>query len=381
MVGGSDAIAAPMEYLSAGAAAIVLDKSGAANAPVMDYVLGNPPRAPLSGVMLAEGQQPPARVKKALHPQDWVLPEVSVAQQCLGTWYKGIKLPETHWPIGSVFSDIGCDRVCDFCQTPKYLLGYRAMTPERVLEWVAVQKQAGAKAVMLSSDQFLGRIIKKGGREDVLEIMAGIREMGLAVFWNNGIELKKMTLGRGINRESGKDLRPDEELINALFGWDDKNNTGCFYSYLAAERPLTGQDNYKKLLPWQEHCDMIKAIVRGGTANIRYGMIVGFADDNEDNFLRIEEAVSELYEEVMAINPSQNFQVAPFFLSPIPGTPLADDLHESGLLHFRDPSLFGSIWTTSVNTHHLSYKEVFDWQVRLAKIGRSRYMEDGISIN
>lgn len=180
------------------------------------------------------------------------------------------------------------------------------MTPERVLQWAAIQKEAGAKAVMLSSDQFLGRIVKKGGREDILEIMKGIRDMELAVFWNNGLELKKMTLGRGINRKSGADLTLDEELISALFDWNGK--TGCFYSYTAAERPLVGIEQYAKLLPWQEHCEIVKAIVRSGVANIRYGLIIGFEDDSYDSLLRLEEAVSELYDELVTINPSQNFQ-------------------------------------------------------------------------
>jgi len=378
VVGGSDAIAAPQAYLAAGAAAVVLDKSGAANAPIMDYVLGRTPREELSGVMLASGSQPPMRVRQALSPQDWSLPTVSVAKECLGTWYKGITLPEEHWPIGSIFSDIGCDRHCDFCQTPNYRLGYRAMTPERVLQWATIQKEAGAKAVMLSSDQFLGRIVKKGGREDILEIMKGIKDMGLAVFWNNGLELKKMTLGRGINRKSGSDLSPDEELIEALFGWNGK--TGCFYAYTAAERPLVGREKYAKLLPWQEHCDIVKAIVRAGVANIRYGLIIGFADDSHDSLSRLEEAVSELYEELVTINPTQNFQVAPFSVSPIPGTPLSDNLRQSGLLRFDEPSLYGSIWTTSVDTQHLKYKEIYDWQKRLTKIGLTRYMEDGLAI-
>lgn len=43
VVGGSDAIAEPQVYLAAGAAAVVLDKSGAANGPIMDYVLGKEP--------------------------------------------------------------------------------------------------------------------------------------------------------------------------------------------------------------------------------------------------------------------------------------------------------------------------------------------------
>jgi hypothetical protein len=379
VVGGSDAIADFRSYLAAGATAVVLDKSGAANGPIMDYVLGKTPRETLAGVILANGSQAPARVQRPLSPQDWALPDLSVVKQCLGTEYKGLLLPENPWPIGSIFTDIGCDRTCDFCQTPRYRVGYRAMSPERVLQWAKLQKAAGAKAVMLSSDQFLGRIVKKGGREDVLEIMKTLKGLGLSYFWNNGIELKKMTVGRGINRKSGQNLTPDDELISALCGWDGQ--VGCYFAYIAAERPVLGRENYSKLLPWQEHCEIMKAIVRAGIPYIRYGLILGFSDDSDESLSRLEEAVWELYEELIAINPSLKFQTAPFSLSPIPGTPQSEEVRESGLLRFDDPNIFGSIWTTSVDTHYMNYKAVFEWQKRLSKVGRSRYMEDGIALD
>nr|VFJ54966.1 MAG: hypothetical protein BECKDK2373C_GA0170839_10468 [Candidatus Kentron sp. DK] len=377
VVGGSDVIAEPESYLAAGASVLVLDKSGAANAPVMDYVLGRPPREELSGVMLANGNgaQPPLRVKQAMSPQDWPLPDVSVARQCLGTRYKGVPIPDSLLPTGSIFADLGCDRKCDFCQTPKYRIGYRPMSPERTLAWYAIQKQAGAKLVNSASDQFLGRILKKGGREDILETMRGIRELGMAYFWSNGLELKKATLGRGVNRKEGMDLTPDQELIDALWGWDGK--VGCYLAYVPAERPIFGQENYTKLLPWREHCEILRAITRAGVPYIRYGVIIGFADDSQETLLRLEEAISVLYEDLITINPKLNFQVSPFTISPIPGTPQSDHLRSSGLLHFDDPTIFGNLWTAAVDTRYLGYKEVADWQMRLTKIGRSRYMEDG----
>jgi hypothetical protein len=367
VVGGSDAIAESQFYLAAGATAVVLDKSGAANGAIMDYVLGNSPREALSGVILANvNNQPPPRVRQPLSPEDWPLPEISVAQQCLGSEHKGLPLPEERLLIGSVFTDIGCDRRCDFCQTPEYHIGYRAMSPERVLQWLKIQKEAGAKSVISSSDQFLGRLVRKGGRDEVLEIMKGIRELELAVLWSNGLELKKMTLGRGINRKNA-DLTPDEELISALWDWDGK--AGCYFAYLPAERPIFGQQNYAKLLPWQEHCEVVKAIARTGVPYLNYGVIIGFEDDNNDTLSRLEEAVVGLYEDILTINPSLHFQVSPLAISPIPGTKQGANLRQSGLLRFDDPSIFGGMWTPSVDTHHLSYKEIADWQIRLMKIG------------
>ena len=367
VVGGSDAIAEPQPYLAAGATAIVLEKSGAANAPIMDYVLGKTPREELSGVMLANGSQPPPRVRRPLHPQDWPIPDESVIKQCLGTQHKNLPLPEERLKIGSMMTDMGCDRQCDFCQTPKYRLGYRAMSPDRVLQWLVALKEAGASSVLNFSDQFLGRILKKGGRDEIMEIMKNFRELGLAVFWPNGLELKKTTLGRGINRKNQTDMTPDEELIEALWGWDGK--TGCYMAYIPAERPVFGRENYAKLLPWQDHCQIMKVIARAGVPNIRYGVMIGFEDDNDDSLLRLEEAVSELYEDILAINPSVNFQVQSIALIPIPGTPQWDTVRKSGLLRFEDPSIFGGMGTSAVDTRYLSYGQIADWQVRLAQIG------------
>ncbi len=373
VIGGSDVAAEPKPYLDAGATAVILDKTGAANAPTLDYVLGKTPRQELSGVILANGaQQPPREVRSPMRPQQWALPEQSVVEQCLGTRYKGLPFPEDNPKVGSVFTDIGCDQKCDFCQTPTYSIGYRAMTPDRALEWFATQKQAGARFILNNADQFLGRVLKKGGREEVLEIMQGVRDMGLSVIWGNGLELKKATMGHGIKQST--DFAPDEELINALWGWD--GHAGCYFGYLPAERPLLGRENYRKLLPWQEHCEVVKAVARTGTPYLRYGVIIGLAEDDLETFQYLEEALWGLFEELEKINPEVNFQIAPFAISPIPGTLQGLNLRKSGLVRFEDPSIFGSVWTPAVDTHHLSYEEVAQWQVRLSGIGR-KFMNDG----
>jgi len=64
--------------------------------------------------------------------------------------------------------------------------------------------------------------------------MKSIRGQGFSIIWPNGLELKKTTRGRGINRKEGMDLTPDEELINALWGWDGK--VGFYLAYVPAER-------------------------------------------------------------------------------------------------------------------------------------------------
>jgi hypothetical protein len=114
-------------------------------------------------------------------------------------------------------------------------------------------------------------------------------------------------------------LLPDEELVEAMWGWDGK--TGCFMAYIPAERPFVGRQSYRKLLPWQQHCDMLRAIVRAGVPTISYGFIIGLPDDNRDSFLYLEEAISELKQELKVINPSLNFFVTPLLHHSYSGNP------------------------------------------------------------
>lgn len=366
IVGGSDAIAAPQVYFQAGASAVVLDKSGAANWAIYDFAVGRTPREPLTGVILADGTQYAKRIP-AMTPHEWPLPSVEVARQCLGTEYSGERFLEELLPIGSIFSDIGCDRTCDFCQTPTYGTGYRRMTPERALEWLALQKEAGARSTVMVADQFLGRVLFPEGRDEVLEITRGARKLGMPLLWPNGLELRKATLGRGRNYDNS-DLTPDEELVEALWGWDGK--VGGFLAYVPAERPVVGKQPYAKILPWQQHCNMLRAIVRAGLPVLVYGVIVGLAQDTHEELLNLEKAIIDIRQELKSINPDLEFQVASYSISPIPGTPQWDYLTQSGLLKVQDPSVVGEFWTASCDTHHLTYEEVSDWQVRLAEIGK-----------
>jgi hypothetical protein len=367
VVGGSDVIGEPQPYFEAGAMAIVTDKSGAANWPIFDHLLGKEPREPLTGVVFADGKQY-RKTLHPLHPQDWHLPSLEIAKACLGNTSEFLRPDEKDalLPIGSVIPDLGCDRTCDFCQTPTYRTGYLRMTPQRVLEWCALQKAAGARSVTSESDQFLGRVLFEGGRQEVLDIVNGLREMQLPVGWPNGIEIRKATKGRGHDRNSD-DLMPDEKLVEAMWGWDGK--VGCYYAYIPAERPFNNRASYKKLLPWQQHCDMLRAIVRAGVPNIAYGIIVGLADDDHDNLLYLEEAIHELHQDLKTINPKLNFFSVPNAILLIPGTPQTQTLRRSGLLRFDDPAIYGNFWTASCDTRHLSYAEVSDWQMRLVKVG------------
>nr|VFK63331.1 MAG: Radical SAM superfamily enzyme YgiQ, UPF0313 family [Candidatus Kentron sp. UNK]VFK70805.1 MAG: Radical SAM superfamily enzyme YgiQ, UPF0313 family [Candidatus Kentron sp. UNK] len=365
VVGGSDAISQPDIYFAAGADAVVLDKTGAATCPVFRHLLRQPSTEPLAGVVFADG---PRQAKRArpMSPEEWPLPSVEIAHRCLGAEYTGEAFIERLLGIGSVFPDIGCDRSCDFCQTPLYRVGYQRMTPARAIEWLVRQKEAGAGSTVMISDQFLTRVLTEQGRRDVLEIMQGARDIHMPIMWPNGLELAKATLGRG---KVGRDMTPDDELIQALWGWDGEN--GTFLAYIPAERPTT-RNTYTKVLPWQEHCEMMRRIVRAGVPVIIYGVIIGLPEDSQEDLLRLESAIRDLHDDLRSINAELDFQVAVYSISPIVGTPQWSYVNQAGLLRFDDPTLVGEFWIASCDTHHLSYQEISDWQLRLAEIGKGK---------
>ena len=367
VVGGSDALSRPDIYFEAGAMAVVTDKSGAATVPVFEHVLGRKRTFAPSGFVLAKSNLMPKRIQP-MSPQDWPVPSVEIAKQCMGTEYSGERFLENLLGIGSVFPDIGCDRTCDFCQTPLYRTGYRRMTPERTLEWLQVQKDAGAGSTVMISDQFLARALFPNGRDEILEITRGAREMGMPLMWPNGLEVSKATLGHG---RKNRDMTPDDELIEALWGWDGQ--VGGFLGYIPAERPMSGGERkpYPKVLPWQQHCEMLRRIVHAGLPVLVYGVIVGLPQDTHEDMLYLEEAIRELHQELKSINPDLEFQVASYSIAPILGTKQWDYLTGNGLLRFDDPGIVGEFWTATCDTHHMSYEEVSDWQIRLAEIGKT----------
>jgi len=84
-----------------------------------------------------------------------------------------------------------------------------------------------------------------------------------------------------------------------------------------------------------------------------------------------------LYDNLMSTNSALKFQVIAMSLSPIPGTPQSDRMRQTGLLKVDEPTLYGSLWTPTVDTRYLSYKQIADWQMRLMQIGGDNYMDYG----
>ena len=91
--------------------------------------------------------------------------------------------------------------------------------------------------------------------------------------------------------------------------------------------------------------------------------------------LWLEDALWTLYEELTAINPELVLNISPLSICPLPGTPLEEQIRAQGLLHFDDATLNGCFRTATADTHHMTYQQVSDWQVRLKKATNTKNVQ------
>jgi len=360
VVGGSAAFAEPQKYTEMGAAVVVLDKSGGSNVAAIEIALTGSTKKPHRLYLARQGE---SRVGVAadyrLHPEKWPLPPISFVKETLGdmVWQKSF--PTDFFPIGTIMADQGCDQKCDFCQSWKYGLGYQWMSPERIAEWILLLKKAGAGSIDCTSDQFVARNLWKHGRDEIMAVVDAFKAADMPFLWRNGIELKKITMGRGIEH----DLMPDRDLIRSLFGWDGKR--GCVQTYIAGERPIDGTENYRKLLPWQQHLDMLRAIIETGIPDIFYGVILGLPDDSNETYKRLEEGLHEIRDMTKEMNPSLTFSVHLNGIQAFPGTLMTENLQDEGLMPQNvDPALINK-QTPVARTRHLSVAQLSEWQRHL----------------
>jgi hypothetical protein len=231
---------------------------------------------------------------------------------------------------------------------------YQAMSPSRIRQWLEIWKQAGAEAVAILDDNFLWRRNMQGGREKILAIMAIIRELGLRVFWENGLQLSLM-MGGG---------KPDKKLIRALCGGDV-----CELFYIPAERPGEGPEALAKLSPWEIHLELVRAIADAGVRNWSYGWVHGLPGDSYEVYGRMAEAVFMASGLAEAANPGICFRVWPFPIRPFGDTLTTRQLREEGLWVYRDPLVSGATWSPCARTRDLSVEQVFACQNLLRTLG------------
>jgi hypothetical protein len=130
---------------------------------------------------------------------------------------------------------------------------------------------------------------------------------------------------------------------------------------------VLGPQAYSKLLPWEQHCGMLEAIVRRGVPDLTYGVIIGLPEDSHASLQALLDAVKGLRARLKSINPALRFRITPYAIRPLPGTPQTAELRGSGTIVYDDPVLQGGFWTACARTQHLAVEEVSEWQTRLVE--------------
>lgn len=359
VVGGSDTIAQPQKYIDAGASVVVLDKTGESNPAAIEYALSGRIDENVAYHLYVKDGGVIKTGRPRLKPDEWALPSIGHVAASLGT---NVWNQDSHAPVLALPLDIGCDRKCDFCQTPTYGFGYRHMSVEGLKPWVSLMKEAGARSLDIISDQFLGRILHKSkGRERIFEILDFLAAEKIPWHFKNGIEYMKLTRGRGIKTDAAS-LELDHELIARVLG--RSGSKGCGQILFPAERPLQGAEAYAKLSPeWETHLEVLKSAVSAGLPSLFYVFIIGFPEDDEESLSRLYEKVSEVRKELLKINPALNFTVSSNGISTFPGVPITGQFIQEGVRpSVVHPSLLNK-WTP-LPTKSLTAKEVLRWIVR-----------------
>lgn len=347
VVGGAEVVCSPAVYLEAGADVAVCDSTGRSNRAAIEIAFGQPPSGEhqlMTRPGVIGGRLTP------LHPEDWPLPSVETARAYLGGCWEGPGVSTLK--VGAVITSHGCGNNCPWCMTAG--VPYQAMSPGRVRQWLEVWKLAGAEAVAILDDNFLWRLKRRGGRKEVLAIMAIVRELGLRVFWENGLQLSLMMRGS----------KPDRELIQALCGGDV-----CELFYVPAERPGEGPEVLAKLSPWKMHLELVRAIAEVEVLNWSYGWVHCLPDDSYKTYGRMAEAVFTAGGIAKAANSKIRFRVWPFPIRPFGDTPTTRQLREEGLWKYRDPLVSGATFSPCARTRWLSVEEVFACQELLRTLG------------
>jgi hypothetical protein len=251
---------------------------------------------------------------------------LEVARACLGTEYWSAEYPAELLSIGSVFSDVSAATAPATLPNPELRAGLPgACRRSARWRWLARQKEeAGARSVVGSSDQFMARVLREGGREEVLEIMrVGARTWGWRCWWPNGLEPRKgHARRRGLNRP-GTGLGPRRGTHQRGLGLGRQgrqlSTPTCRPSGFHRRPRELRQAAAVGCWSIASCCGQpsVPACRRCPT-----GVIIGFDDDTEETF-EIAAGRSHprnSHQDLTSINPQLIFQVASFAISPIPGT-------------------------------------------------------------
>lgn len=211
--------------------------------------------------------------------------------------------------IAPVMTSRGCPHSCSFCSvTRMFGRKYRSRSPEKVIEDL---KKLGKKAVFFYDDNFTHN------RKRLIEICQGIIDAGLKIAWSAQTRI---------------DIGRFPEVLKKM------KQSGCQLVHIGFESVnRAALEKFHKGVSPDSYPALIKAIREAG---IRiHGMFVLGSD---------EDTVETVRETVRFARQQKLFSVQFLVLTPLPGTPVFQDLLASGRLLIKEWSLYDG--------HHAVFK-------------------------
>jgi len=319
VVGGSDATPRYEYYLRDGADIVILGEGEYIGPKVVQALKNNQSLEQISGIAYTDNGIVKHNLRSPLIDRVNVDDIPMPAFDLIGNLEKYTEafegpLPKNvKTPLGILETSRGCAEACPFCTTPFLRKGYRYMSTERIEELLQHYKKFGIETLILMEDNILSRLTLPNGRKKVIEMFDLLKEHDFAWEFGNGLEIGKLMSNSHI----------DEELIEKMFYHDIKEGkwVGAYRLYTPLESlHQEPQKVYRKLRPYDQELEIIKAIASTGIPMMTFGIILGRPDnDNKESLKLTEERCLEVKEMVEEMGTQTYF--TPFLDILLPGTP------------------------------------------------------------
>jgi hypothetical protein len=210
-------------------------------------------------------------------------------------------------PIAFTYLTRGCPRECDFCESRR--TKFEVLEFDAAVEMLVHYRRAGIQTLNFADDNLLLAAAKRDTRQQLLELLGVMRELGFAWEYPNGLE---------IGRLIGKDGTLDEELIDAVFSHTVEPDTGrivgCYRAYLPVET-FDRREHYKKLKPVQDQNAVIGRVAAAGLVEMDFGVVLP-PDADADTFDHIRQGYEQIKDIVSGAGDTKA-RYAVFHLIPI----------------------------------------------------------------
>ena len=320
VLGGSDATPRYEYYLRNGADIVILGEGESIGPKVIQAISKSRPLDDLSGIAYKDGDaikyNPRNSLTDKVNVNDIPLPAFDLVGSDLEKYTEAFEGPlpsNVKTPVGILETSRGCAEACPFCTTPSLRKGYRHMSTERIEELIKHYKKFGIETLILMEDNILSRLTLPNGREKVIEMFNLLKQNGFAWEFGNGLEIGKLM----------NNNRIDEELIEKMFYHDaqDGKYIGAYRVYTPLES-LHQEPNkvYKKLRPYDQELEIIKAMASTRIPMMTFGTIIGRPNNDDKASLKLTE---ERCLEIKKIVEEKGVQTyfTPFLNILLPGTP------------------------------------------------------------